>query len=116
MDPSLCLPELQRPAALHCFFKRHTFWVSANSGQRARIAKSALEGVVVSIGQLETNALYGIDNYCPETLPRHSAANLPGWCWAQILQSALVGLSSSLHTEVCNAVRFSDGVIHSRIS
>ena len=48
--------------------------------------------------------------------PRHHSLNLPGWCWAQILQSALVGLSSSLHTEVCNAVRFSDGVIHSRIS
>ena len=48
--------------------------------------------------------------------PRGHEANLPGWCWAQILQSALVGLSSSLHTEVCNAVRFSDGVIHSRIS
>ena len=48
--------------------------------------------------------------------PRHYSLNLPGWCWAQILQSALVGLSSSLHTEVCNAVRFSDGVIHSRIS
>ena len=47
---------------------------------------------------------------------RHYSLNLPGWCWAQILQSALVGLSSSLHTEVCNAVRFSDGVIHSRIS
>ena len=45
-------------------------------------------------------------------MSRHFPANLPGWCWAQILQSALVGLSSSLHTEVCNAVRISDGVLH----
>ncbi len=41
--------------------------------------------------------------------------NLPGWCWAEIQQFALVGLSSSLHSEACNALGASDGVIHSRI-
>ena len=42
--------------------------------------------------------------------------NLPGWCWAEIQQFALVGSSSSLHSEACNASGASDGVIHSRIS
>ena len=42
--------------------------------------------------------------------------NLPGWCWAEIQQFALVGSSSSLHSEACNALGASDGVIHSRIS
>ena len=42
--------------------------------------------------------------------------NLPGWCWAEIQQLALVGSSSSLHSEACNALGASDGVIHSRIS
>ena len=40
--------------------------------------------------------------------------NLPGWCWAEIQQFALVGSSSSLHSEACNALGASDGVIHSR--
>ena len=31
--------------------------------------------------------------------------NLPGWCWAEIRQFALVGSSSSLHSEACNALR-----------
>ena len=42
--------------------------------------------------------------------------NLPGWCWAEIQQLALVGSSSSLHSEACNALGASDGVIHSSIS
>ena len=42
--------------------------------------------------------------------------NLPGWCWAEIQQRALVGSSSSLHSEACNALGASDGVIHSSIS
>ena len=37
---------------------------------------------------------------------------LPGWCWAEIHQLALVGSSSSLHSEACNALGASDGVIH----
>ena len=45
-----------------------------------------------------------------------SLANLPGWCWAEIQQLALIGSSSSLHSEACNALGVSDGVIHSRIS
>ena len=36
--------------------------------------------------------------------------NLPGWCWAEIQQFALVGSSSSLHSEACNALGASDGV------
>ena len=52
-----------------------------------------------------------VDTIYAKYEPRVESANLPGWCWAQILQSALVGLSSSLHTEVCNAVRLSDGLI-----
>ena len=44
------------------------------------------------------------------------ASNLPGWCWAEIQQLALVGSSSSLHSEACNALGASDGVIHSSIS
>ena len=43
-------------------------------------------------------------------------ANLPGWCWAEIQQFALVGSSSSLHSEACNALGASDGIIHGRIS
>ena len=43
-------------------------------------------------------------------------SNLPGWCWAEIQQLALVGSSSSLHSEACNALGASDGVIHSSIS
>ncbi len=43
-------------------------------------------------------------------------ANLPGWCWAEIQQFALVGLSSSLHAAACNALGASDGIIHGRIS
>mgnify|MGYP001226679237 CR=1 FL=1 len=50
------------------------------------------------------------------TVTRGHDINLPGWCWAEILQLALVGSSSSLHSEVCNALGASDGVIHSRIS
>ena len=42
--------------------------------------------------------------------------NLPGWRWAGIKQLALVGSSSSLHSEACKALGGSDGVIHSRIS
>ena len=30
--------------------------------------------------------------------------NLPGWRWTRIKQLVLVGLSSSLHSEVCNAL------------
>ena len=44
------------------------------------------------------------------------ALNLPGWRWAGIKQLALVGSSSSLHSEACKALGGSDGVIHSRIS
>ena len=50
------------------------------------------------------------------TASGHSLVNLPGWCWAEIQQFALVGSSSSLHSEACNALGASDGVIHSRIS
>ena len=45
-----------------------------------------------------------------------SHVNLPGWRWAGIKQLALVGSSSSLHSEACKALGGSDGVIHSRIS
>ena len=46
----------------------------------------------------------------------HQDPNLPGWCWARIKQLALIGSSSSLHSEACKALGGSDGVIHSRIS
>ena len=42
--------------------------------------------------------------------------NLPGWRWARIKQLALVGLSSSWHSEACNALRDSTGVAYSEIS
>ena len=42
--------------------------------------------------------------------------NVPGWDWAEIQQLALLGSSSSLHSEACNALGASDGVIHSSIS
>ena len=42
--------------------------------------------------------------------------NLPGWRWAGIKQLALVGSSSSLHSEACKALGGSDGVVHSTIS
>ena len=41
---------------------------------------------------------------------------LPGWRWARIKQLALVGSSSSLHSEACKALAGSDGVMHSKIS
>jgi hypothetical protein len=46
----------------------------------------------------------------------HSVGNLPGWRWARIKQLALVGLSSSRHSEVCNALGCTSGVAHSIIS
>ena len=51
-----------------------------------------------------------------EFLTAPSEINLPGYCWAEIQQLALIGSSSSLHSEACNAVGASDGVIHSSIS
>ena len=44
------------------------------------------------------------------------SVNLPGWCWARIKQLALIGSSSSLHSEACKALGGSDGVVHSTIS
>jgi hypothetical protein len=41
--------------------------------------------------------------------------HLPGFCWAEIQQLALIGSSSSLHSEACNALGASDGVILSGI-
>ena len=52
----------------------------------------------------------------PSKVSQQRFVNLPGWCWAEIQQFALVGSSSSLHSEACNALGASDGVIHSRIS
>jgi hypothetical protein len=51
-------------------------------------------------------------------------ADLWGWreltwlvqYWAEIQLLALIGSSSSLHSEACNALGSSDGVIHSSIS
>ena len=57
------------------------------------------------------------DRFSVQSQRRQSTlVNLPGWCWAEIQQFALVGSSSSLHSEACNALGASDGVIHSRIS
>ena len=41
----------------------------------------------------------------------HTSVNLPGECWAEIQQLALIGSSSSLHSEACNALGASDGVV-----
>ena len=49
-------------------------------------------------------------------LPDKEILNLPGWCWARIKQLALIGSSSSLHSEACKALGGSDGVVHSTIS
>jgi len=54
--------------------------------------------------------------YRQESHPWYIQINLPGWCWAEIQQIALIGSSSSLHSEACNALGASDGVIHSSIS
>ena len=48
--------------------------------------------------------------------PQLSLINLPGWRWARIKQLALVGLSSSRHSEACNALGGPFGVAHSIIS
>ena len=53
---------------------------------------------------------------CPQVSSSTPFANLPGQRWAESQQLALIGLSSSLHSEACNALGVSDGVIHSRIS
>ena len=42
--------------------------------------------------------------------------NLPGWCWAGIMQLALIRSSGSLHSEVRKAVGVPSGVAHSIIS
>ena len=42
--------------------------------------------------------------------------NLPGWRWARIKQLALVGSSSSWHSEACKALGGSSGAVHSKIS
>ena len=42
--------------------------------------------------------------------------NLPGWRWARIKQLVLVGLSSSWHSEDCNALGGPFRVAHSIIS
>ena len=47
---------------------------------------------------------------------RPSKLNLPGWRWARIKQLVLVGLSSSRHSEVCNALGGPIRVAHSIIS
>ena len=46
----------------------------------------------------------------------HMALNLPGWCWARIMQLALIRSSGSLHSEVRKAVGVPSGVAHSIIS
>lgn len=40
------------------------------------------------------------------------ASYFVGYCWAMIHKFALVGSSKSLHSEACNALGVSDGVIH----
>jgi hypothetical protein len=45
-----------------------------------------------------------------------SLARYEGERWAEIRQLALLGSSSSLHSEACDALGASDGVIHSSIS
>ena len=57
-----------------------------------------------------------VSSLASSTSLQHTLVNLPGWCWAEIQQFALVGSSSSLHSEACNALGASDGVIHSSIS
>ena len=52
----------------------------------------------------------------PRYLFSAGEVNLPGWRWARIMQLALVGSSSSLHSEVCKALRGSSGVVYSKIS
>ena len=42
--------------------------------------------------------------------------NLPGFRWATLHSLAPVRLSSPLHSEACDALGASDGVIHSRMS
>ena len=42
-------------------------------------------------------------------------SNLPGWRWARITQLVLVGLSSSWHSEVCNALGGPSRIAHSKI-
>ena len=42
-------------------------------------------------------------------------SNLPGWRWARIKQLVLVGLSSSWHSEVCNALGDPFRIAHSKI-
>ena len=74
----------------------------------------------VEVGMLLMLCLFGLCKVIPESDGAHDICtglvNLPGWCWAEIQQFALVGSSSSLHSEACNALGASDGVIHSRIS
>ena len=45
-----------------------------------------------------------------------TSANLPGLCWAEIQQLALIVSSSSLHFEACNALKASDAIIRGNIS
>ena len=60
--------------------------------------------------EISTLAYFSTATYTQQML------NLPGWRWARIKQLALVGSSSSLHSEVCKALRGSSGVVYSKIS
>ena len=42
-------------------------------------------------------------------------SSLPGWRWARVEQLVLVGLSSSWHSRVCNALGDSSRIVHSKI-
>ena len=99
---SVCWHVLQH-AAFGLGMHMHVHTVRINS-MYAEVAWPMLGLCKVS---LESKAIHDI---C------RGLINLPGWCWAEIQQFALVGSSSSLHSEACNALGASDGVIHSRIS
>ena len=90
-------------AGIMQLFQRGASYLCYQAPSTARVA--ALRGAPHSVRGRRTRQHAG-----------EAFLNLPGWCWARIKQLALIGSSSSLHSEACKALGGSDGVVHSTIS
>ena len=90
-------------AGIMQLFQRGASYLCCQAPSTARVA--ALRGAPHSVRGRRTRQHAG-----------EAFLNLPGWCWARIKQLALIGSSSSLHSEACKALGGSDGVVHSTIS
>ena len=79
----------------------HGAWWQASTG-RFLLSKCSLSLYDFCLGGQEVMH----NTLCEEvrSVRKLVTGNLPGWRWARIKQLVLVGLSSSLHSEACNAL------------